>query len=197
MRRSASARCGVGRVSLRGSGRLLVWVIVGDERDDVVGLEAGAAVQVGEFYKEGDAGHGTTGVLDELAHRTGGSPGGEQVVDDEDAGTGRDGVIVGFEGVGPVLELVGGGDGLAGEFVGFAGEDEAFAGAVGESGAEDEAAGLGGEDAVVVDRVGGAGKGVYGGVEGFAVLYGRGYVLEGDPGGGKIGDGPDMALELA
>src|SRR5215218_4848654 len=197
MRRSASARCGAGCVSLRGSGRLLVWVIVGDEGDDVVGLEAGAAVQVGEFYKEGDAGDGAAGVLDELAHRTGGSPRGEQIVDDEDAGTGRDGVVVGFEGVGPVLELVGGGDGLAGELVGFAGEDEAFAGAVGQSRAEDEAAGLGGEDAVVVDRVGGGCIVVYGGVEGFAVLYERGYVLEGDAGGGEIRDRPDVAFELA
>src|SRR5215218_10591580 len=169
MRRSTSARCEAGCISLRGSGRLLVWVIVGDERDDVVGGEAGAAVQVGKLYEEGDAGDGAAGVLDELAHGESGAPGGEQVVGDEDAGAFGDRVGVGFEGVGPVLELVGGGDGLAGEFVGFAGEDEALAGAVGEGGAEDEASSLGGEDAVVVDRVGGVGESVYGGVEGFTV----------------------------
>src|SRR5215218_4741393 len=197
MRRSVLARSGAGCVSPRGSGRLLVWVIVVDERDDVVGGKAGAAVQVGEFYEEGDAGDGTAGVLDELAHGESGTPGGEQVVGDEDAGAFGDRVGVGFEGVGPVLELVGGGDGLAGELVGFAGEDEAFAGAVGESGAEDEASSLGGEDAVVVDRVGGGCQGVYGGMEGFAVLYERGYVLERDAGGGEIWDGADVALELA
>src|SRR5215212_293903 len=100
MRRSASARWGAGGVvSPRGSGRLLVWVIVSDEGDDGVGFEAGAAVQVGELYEESNAGHGAAGVLDELAHSAGGSPGGQQVVDDEDAGIGRNGVVVGFQGV--------------------------------------------------------------------------------------------------
>src|SRR5215217_2224553 len=99
MRRSASARWAVGCVSVRGSGRLFVWVIVSDEGDDVVGFEAGAAVQVGELYEEGDAGHGAAGVLDELAHSAGGTPGGEEVVGDEDAGARLNSVGVGFEGV--------------------------------------------------------------------------------------------------
>src|SRR5215211_3722986 len=197
MRRSVLARCGAGWVSPRGSGRLLVWVIVGNERDDVVRGEAGAAVQVGKLYEEGDAGDGAAGVLDELAHGESGAPGGEQIVGDEDADAFGDRVGVGFEGVGPVLELVGGGDSLAGELVGFTGEDEALAGAVGEGGTEDEAAGLGGEDAVVVDRVGGVGESVYGGVESFTVLYEGGYVLERDAGGREIRDGTDVALEFA
>src|SRR3712207_1163145 len=150
MRRSAGWVCpGATSRGSAGSGRLLVWVIVGDERDDVVGGEEVAAAEVGEFYEEGDAGYGASRVLDELAHGAGGAPGGEQVVCDEDAGAGVYGVSVGLEGVRAVLEVVGGGDGLSGELVRFAGEDEAFAGAVGQSRAEDEAAGLGGEDAVV------------------------------------------------
>src|SRR5215212_5685267 len=115
MRRSASGVCGVGRVSGRGSGRLLAWVIVGDEGDDMVGVEAGAAVEEGELYEKCDAGDDAARVLDELAHSAGGA----------------------------VLEFVGGGNGFAGEFVRLAGEDEPFAGAVGEGCAEDEAAGLG------------------------------------------------------
>src|SRR5215211_3155414 len=126
-----------------GSGRLLAWVIVGDEGDDVVGGEARAAVEVGELYEEGDAGDDSVCVLDELAHGAGGAACGEEVVGDEDAGAWRYGVGVGFQGIGTVLEFVGGGDGFAGKLVRFAGEDEAFAGAVGEGCAEDEAAGLG------------------------------------------------------
>src|SRR5829696_782416 len=143
MRRSASGVCGVGRVSGRGSGRLLAWVIVGDEGDDMVGVEAGAAVEEGELYEKCDAGDDAARVLDELAHSAGGAAGGEEVVGDEDAGAWRYGVGVGFQGVGAVLEFVGGGNGFAGKFVRLAGEDEPFAGAVGEGCAEDEAAGLG------------------------------------------------------
>ena len=88
-------------------------------------------MEVGELYEEGDAGDGAAPALDELAHGVGCAAGGEEVVGDEDAGAWRYGVGVGFEGVGAVLELVGGGDGLAGEFVRFAREDEALAGAVG------------------------------------------------------------------
>ena len=110
---------------------------------------------------------------------------------------GGDGVGVGLEGVGAVLELVGGGDGLARQLVGLAGEDQALSGAVGEGGAEDEAAGFGGEDAVVVEAVGGEGEGVDGGVQGLAVLDEGGYVLEGDAGGGEVGYGADEALEVA
>src|SRR3712207_611596 len=150
MSRSAGWVClGVTSRGSVGSGRLLVWVIVGDERDDVVGGEEVAAAEVGELYEEGDAGYGASGVLDELAHGTGGAPGCEQVVGDQDAGTYWYGVCVGLEGVFAVLEVVGGGDGLSRELVRFTGEDEAFAGAVGQSRAEDEAAGFGGEDADV------------------------------------------------
>src|SRR3712207_539801 len=114
MRRSAGREgCGVGYVSSIRSGRLLLWVIVGNKGDYFVGGEAGAAAEVGELYKEGYAGYDAAGVLDELAHSAGGAPGGEQVVGDEDTGAGGDGVGVRFQGVGSVLELVGGGDGLA------------------------------------------------------------------------------------
>src|SRR5918998_2585837 len=198
MRRSGSGVCGAGSAPCRGSGRLLLgWVIVGNEGDYLVGGEAVAAVEGGEFYEEGDAGHGGAGVLDELAHSTGGAARGEQVVGDEDLGAGRYGVGVGFERGGAVLELVGRGDRLGGKLVGLARQDETLARPVGQGGAEDEAAGLGREDAVVVEAVGGEREGVDGGVEGLAVLYEGGNVLERDPGFGEVRDGSDAALEVA
>src|SRR5687768_6139664 len=117
MRRSAWGACGAGWVSRMGSGRLLVWVIVGYEGDDVVGGEAFATVKVGELYEEGYARYDAAGVLDELAHGAGGAAGGEEVIGDEHLGAGQYGVVVGLEGIGAVLELVGGGDGLARELV--------------------------------------------------------------------------------
>src|SRR5687768_6620266 len=101
-----------GAVSSSGSGRLVLWVMVGDEGDDWVGLELFAAAQVGEFYEEGHACDRTAGVLDELAHGAGRASRCEEVVCDEDAGTFGDRVGVGFQGVGTVFEVVGGGDGL-------------------------------------------------------------------------------------
>src|SRR5688500_1510706 len=105
MRRSAGGgRLGVTSRGSAGSGRLLVRVVVGDERDDVVGGAEVAAAEVGELYGGGDAGYGASGVRGELAHGAGGAPGGEQVVGDQAAGAGVYGVCVGLEGVCAVLE---------------------------------------------------------------------------------------------
>ena len=155
-----------------------------------------AATEEAELYEEGYAGHDAAGVLDELAHGAGGAAGGEQVIYYEDAGALGDGVEVDLEGVLAVLELVGGGDGLSGELVGFAGEDEPLLGAVGQGRPEDEAPGLGGEDARVVYVLGGTGHSVDSGVEGGAILYEGGYVLERDAWLGEVGYFPDMALYL-
>src|SRR5918998_5739987 len=184
-----------GVVSWSGWGRLVLWVIVGDQGDDGVGLELFAAAQVGEFYEEGHARDRTAGVFDELAHGAGRAPGCEEVVRDEDAGALGDRVGVGFQGVGTVFEVVGGGDDLSGEFFRFAGQDEALFGAVGQGRAEHEAAGFGREYAVVGDAFGGFGEGVHGGVQGVPVFYERGYVLEGDAPPREIGDGVDVFLQ--
>ena len=93
-----------------------MWVIVGDEGDDGVGLELFAAAQVGELYEESHAGDRTAGVFDELAHGAGRASRCEEVIGHEDAGTFGDGVGVGFQGVGTVFEVVGGGDDLSGAF---------------------------------------------------------------------------------
>ena len=167
--------------------------VVGEEGGYGVGGEEVTAAQGAKFYEEGEAGHDAAGVLDEVAHGAGGAAGGEEVVDDEDAGAGRYGVGVDLQGVRTVLQIVGGGGGLPGELVGFAGEDEALFGPVGEGAAEDEAAGVGGEDAGVVQVFGGAGQSFDGGVEGGAVFYEGGYVLKGDAGLWEVGDLPDVA----
>src|SRR5919202_3394027 len=172
MRRSASAWCrDAAGAGWSGSGRLLFRVIVGNERDNLVGGEAGAAAEVCELYKERDAGDDAARILDELAHGACGASCSEEIVSDEDAGTSRDRVGMGFQGVCAVLELVGGRDGLSRELVRFTGEDEALAGTVGQRRTEDEAAGLGGEDAVVVEAVGSKGEGIHGSVEGLPILY--------------------------
>src|SRR5215204_4285533 len=191
MRRSAWGAMGweEGVVSPSGSGRLVFRVIVGYEGDDVVGAELVAAVQVAELYEEGNAGNCAAGVLDELAHSASRAACGEQVVCDEDAGALGDRVGVGLQGVGAVLEFVGGRDRLSRELVRLAREDQALFGAVGEGCAEDEGAGFGREYAVVGDTVGGLGEGVHGQMQGASVLYKRGYVLKGDAWPREIGYG--------
>src|SRR4028118_1678260 len=160
MRRSASGgRFGAGAEGTVGTGRSVIGGGVGYEGDDLVGGEPGAASEVGELYEEGNADDGSAGVLHEFAHRAGGAAGGEKVVADEDPGPGPWGVGVGLQGVGAVLEVVGGGDGLPGELVRFAGEEEALLGPVGEGRAEDAAAGR---------RCGGGGRGVRWGCVGWA-----------------------------
>src|SRR5215210_8139462 len=197
MRRAASGSgvWGAGTVSSRGVGRLVFGVMVGDEGDDLVRAQFLAAAQVGELYEEGHAGDRSSGVLDELAHGAGRTACGEQVDCDQDAGAFGDGVGVGFEGVGTVLEVVGCGDDLAGEFLRLAGEDEALFGAVGEGRAEHEAASFGRENAVVGDAIGSLGEGVHGRVQGAAVLYKGRYVLEGDARPREVGDGADVVLQ--
>src|SRR5215211_2072857 len=181
-------------VSSSGWGRLVLGVTVGDEGDDGVGLEFFAAAQVGELYEEGHACDRTAGVFDELAHGAGRASCCEEVICDEDAGTFGDRLCVGFQGVGTIFQLVGGGDGLSRELFRFAGQDEAFFGAVGQGRAEHEAAGFGREYAVVGDAFGGLGEGVHGRMQGAAVFYKGGYVLEGDPLPREVGDGVDVFL---
>src|ERR671916_1497530 len=168
-RLAACSAAGAGR--LAGAGRSVTRGGVVHQGDHLVGRGAGASVEVAELYKEGDAYHGPAGVLDEVAHRAGRAAGRQQVVRHEYAGALAYGVVVGFQGVGAVLKVVGGGDRLPRELVRLAGQDQAFSGPVGERGAEDEAAGLGGEDVVVAEVLGRGVECVRSRVEGLAVLY--------------------------
>src|SRR5215211_5386281 len=181
-------------VSSSGWGRLVLGVTVGDEGDDGVGLEFFAAAQVAELYEEGHACDRAAGVFDELAHGAGRASCCEEVICDQDTSTFRYRVGVGFQGVGTVLQVVGGGDDLSLEFLRCAGEDEALFGTVGEGCAEHEAAGFGREYAVVGDVFGRLGEGVHGRMQGAAVFYEGGYVLEGDAPPREVGDGVDVVL---
>src|SRR6185312_3576747 len=75
---------------------------------------------------------------------------GQQVVDDDDALAGLDGVEMDFEGVGAVFEVVVDAGGGGGELSGLAHRNESGVEAVGQGGAEDEAARFDAEDEVDV-----------------------------------------------
>ena len=81
-----------------------------------------------------------------------------------------------------------------GSFFGLRARMRPFFGAIGQGRAEHEAAGFGREYAVVGDTFGGFGEGVHGRVQGVAVFYEGGYVLEGDALPREIGDGVDVFL---
>jgi len=83
--------------------------------------------------------------------------GGEDIIDDQDALPGPDGVGVHLEGVGAVLQVVGNGDRLAGELPRLADQAEPGRQAAGDGRPEDEPAALGPDDQVDVvaaERVG-------------------------------------------
>jgi hypothetical protein len=77
--------------------------VVGEDGGDRIGSEAVAAAQMAELHEESDTGDDTAGVLDEPAHGAGGATGGEEIVDDEHAGTGRYGIGVDLQNFGAVL----------------------------------------------------------------------------------------------
>jgi hypothetical protein len=181
--------------ALKESSIALLLVVV-EEAEDVVFLEAISAFEEVEFYGEGEAGDFTAELLDELYGGLHGAAGGEEVVDEDDALAGLDGVHVDLQGVGAVLEVVGdAGDG-GGELARLAHGDEAGVEAVGEGGSEDEAAGLNAEDEVDVffDVIRGERIDEFG--EAGLIFEKRGDVIEEDAGLGEVGYGADEGLQL-
>jgi hypothetical protein len=118
------------------------------QAEDVVLLEAVAAFEEVELDGEGEAGDLAAELLDELDGGFHGAAGGEQVVDEDDALAGLDGVEVNLERVGAVFEIVGDAGDWRGELARLAHGDEAGIEAVGQSGAEDESARLNAEDEI-------------------------------------------------
>ena len=171
-------------------------LVVVEEAENVVIGEAGAALEEVELDGEGEADDFSAQLLDELDGGFHGAAGGEQVVDEDDALAGLDGVEMDFEGVGAVFEIIGdAGDG-GGKLFGLADGDEAGIKAVSERGSKDEAAGFNAEDEIdlLLEVVGGEGVNELG--EAGLVLEDGGDVVEEDAGLGKIRDGADEGLDV-
>src|SRR5205823_9535881 len=79
--------------------------VVADQREHLVAVETGAALQERELDHERAADHPAAAARDELHRGRGGASRREQVVDDEHAVTVADGVVVDLERVRAVLEL--------------------------------------------------------------------------------------------
>jgi hypothetical protein len=170
-------------------------LVVVEQAEDVLFGEAFAAAEEVEFDSEGQAGDYAAELLDQLEGCFHGAAGGEQVVDEQDALAGLDGVEVDFEGVGAVFEVVGdAGDGR-GELARLAHGDEAGVEAVGERGAEDESARLDAEDEVdfAFEIVRGEGVDEHGHAD--AVFEHGGDVVKEDSRLGKIRDGAHQRFE--
>src|SRR5687768_7246190 len=125
-------------------------LLVAQHRVDGDGFDLCLSAEHDEFDEDGDADDLAAELFDDVAAGFHGSAGGEDVVADEDALAGTDGVLVHFENALAVFEGVALRDGAEGELAGLADDAEARGEAAGDGGAEDEAAGLGADDEVDV-----------------------------------------------
>src|SRR5690606_7816470 len=106
------------------------------------GLQFAQPTEVRQVDNKSGADHLAAGTADELGGRFGGAAGGDQVVDDEDALTFADGILVDFDGVDAVLERVLLPDGLPRQFTLFTNRDESAAEPVRDCTAQNETPGL-------------------------------------------------------
>ena len=131
--------------------------------DGAFASEFFASIQEGEFDEEDGAEDVAAELLDEVEGGGGGAAGGEEVIGEEDGFAGADGVLVDFDGVGAVFEVVAGAEGFPGEFAFFADGDEAGVEFGGDEGAEDEATGVDADDFIDLGDAGGGDHAVDGG----------------------------------
>ena len=174
------------------------WIglfVVVEEAEDVVLFEAVAAFEEVEFDGESQAGDISAELLDELDGGFHGAAGGEQVVDEDDALAGLDGVEVNLEYVGAVFEIVCDARDGRGEFSGLSDGNKTCIETVGEGGAEDEAARFNAEDEIdlVLDVMCGEHVNELG--EAGLVFEDRGDVVEEDAGLGEVRDGAHERFE--
>src|ERR1700722_18801002 len=97
----------------------MALLVVVEQAEDVVLLEFLAAFEEVELDSEAEAGDLSAQLADELDGGLHGASGGEEVVDDDDALAGLDGVEMDLEGVGAEFEGAGDLGGGCGELFGF------------------------------------------------------------------------------
>jgi hypothetical protein len=171
-------------------------LVVVEQAEDVVVFEAVAAFEEVEFDGEGEAGDLAAQLLDELYRCFHGAAGGEEIVDEDDALAGLDGIHMDLEGVGTVLEVVGDSGHWGGKLARLAHRNEAGIEAVREGGAEDESARLDAQHEVdfLLDVVGGQSVNELG--EAGLVFEQGGDVVEENAGLGEVGHGAHEGLEF-
>src|SRR5205807_7661245 len=114
--------------------------VVLNQREDVDAVQFFAAVEESELDGKGGAFDSPAELLDEFGCGAGRTTGGEQVVANDYALAGLDGVFVDFERVRAVFEGIGDADCLGGELFGLSNMNETCAKPVGQSWSKNEAA---------------------------------------------------------
>ncbi len=152
-----------------------------------------AAVQEREFDEKGHSDNIAAEPLDEVDAGLGGPARGEQIVGDEDFHSRLDGVLVYFEGVLAVFELIGLRLGVPGQLARLADQHKSGAQLVGQRRGDDEAARLGADNHVHPLAHVPIGQKVDRSLERLGVLQHGGDVLENNSFLGKVRDVPDMA----
>jgi len=154
------------------------------------------AVEEREIDEHGDADDVGVERFDEFTASLHGSAGGEEIVNEQHALAGVDGVEMNLDAVAAVFEVVGRAGGFGGELAGLADGDEAGGEGLRDGGAEDEAAGLGADDEVYMLAAVGVGHELDGEGEGARVAKERREVLEADAGLREVFDLADEGTQL-
>lgn len=157
--------------------------------------EALAAAEEIELHSEGEAGDLAAQFFDELDGGFHGAAGGKQVIYQQDALAGLNGIAVDLEGVGAVFEIVSDPGYRRGQLARFAHWNKTGVEAVGKRGAEDESARFDAEDEVDlalevmrgegVDKLGEAGR----------IFEQRSDVVEENAGLGEVRHGAHKSFE--
>jgi hypothetical protein len=153
-------------------------------------------VEEGQLDQEGQPHHDAAGLFDEPEGRRHRAPRREQVVHDQDALAGRDGVLVHGQGVAPVLELVLDRDRLRRQLPELPDRDEPRAELVRQGAAEDEPPGLDPDDDLDTGLDVAGGELVQDALEGLRVPQEGRDVLEEDALRREILDVPDLRPQL-
>lgn len=160
-----------------------------------VGSEFVAALQEGQFDQDGDADHLSAERFDEAGAGLHRSAGRQDVVDQQDAIAGLDGVGVNLEDIGPVFEGVSLAASRCGKLSGFADRNEARRKVPCDGGSEDEPARLGAGDDLDVHRAEGLREVLDREGQAGLIAEHRGDVLEDDPRFREVGDVADQVSQ--